>query len=328
MSVLVVGGAGYIGSHVVRLLEQAGADVVVVDDLSTPGRVAPEGVGFVRLDIAGAGAEEALVALMRERGVRAVIHFAAKKQVGESVANPLYYYRQNVGGLVTLLSAMQEAGVKELIFSSSAAVYGLGDGPIVDETSSTHPINPYGATKLIGEWLLADCERAWGLRWVALRYFNVAGAGWSDISDKAALNLVPMVLERLVAGEAPRIFGDDYDTPDGTCVRDYVHVLDLAEAHIAALRDLEAGGSSAIYNVGTGEGSSVREVIEALQECSGIDLAPVVVPRRPGDPPMLVADASRIEQRLGVHADLGLSEIVASAWQAWQDSHLETGPQD
>lgn len=317
MSVLVVGGAGYIGSHVVRLLSEAGTDVVVVDDLSTSSRARVAGVPLVELDVAAFDATARLGQVIRDHDVDAVIHFAAKKQVGESVARPLYYYQQNVGGLVNLLAAMEQEGVSSIIFSSSAAVYGESLDPVVDESAPTNPINPYGATKLVGEWLLSDCERAWGLRWVALRYFNVAGTGWPELSDTAVMNLIPMVLERLVAGEAPRIFGDDYDTPDGTCIRDYVHVADLAAAHVAALEALRDGLPSTVFNVGTGAGSSVTEVIDAVEQVSGIDIAPLVEPRRPGDPPSLVANADLIESRLGFRARRGLGEIVESAWRAW-----------
>ena len=318
MTVMVVGGAGYIGAHVVRLLQQAGESVVVVDDLSTS---KPERVGESPLfvfDAASHEAPEQLVALMREHEVDSVIHFAARKQVGESMAKPLWYYQQNVGGLVNVLSAMQEAGVHKFIFSSSAAVYGMPQNvDMVIEETPCEPINPYGRTKLIGEYILADCARAWGLSYAALRYFNVAGAGWDELGDPAILNLVPMVFDRLERGEQPRVFGNDYPTKDGTCIRDYVHVRDLAEAHIKALTVLSEPGAQHVFNVGTGVGASVLEVLEAIGAASGKDATPIIEPRRPGDPPRLVASAKRIERDLDFVSTAGLDEIVKSAWQAW-----------
>ncbi|MFC7405046.1 UDP-glucose 4-epimerase GalE [Georgenia alba] len=318
MSIMVIGGAGYIGAHVVRLLTERGEDVVVVDDLSTGVEDRVGGATLVELDVAGTDAQERLELVMRQRGVDSVIHFAAKKQVGESVERPTWYYRQNVGGLVNLLSAMENTGVVRMIFSSSAAVYGMPDVELVTEETDPRPINPYGQTKLIGEWLMADCGQSWGLRWSALRYFNVAGAGWPELGDPAVLNLVPMVLDRLARGERPRIFGDDYETPDGTCIRDYIHVLDLAHAHLAALDQLDGEASGRIFNVGTGTGASVREVIDEIGRASGLDVAADVEPRRPGDPPRLVASPERIADELAWKAEHGLPEIVASAWAAWQ----------
>lgn len=320
MSILVIGGAGYIGAHVVRLLLERGEEVVVVDDLSTGSRERVGEASLVELDVAGTGAQEALELVLRERGVTDVIHFAARKQVGESVARPAWYYQQNVGGLANVLAAMEAAGVGRMIFSSSAAVYGMPSVELVTEDTDCHPINPYGETKLVGEWLLADAERASGLRWTALRYFNVAGAGWPDLGDPAVLNLVPMVLDRLERGDRPKVFGDDYDTPDGTCIRDYIHVLDLAEAHLVAMDRLAGDGDLAehVLNVGTGSGASVREVVDAIGAASGLDTTPEVEARRAGDPPRLVASADRIREVLGWEARHDLSDIISSAWEAWQ----------
>ncbi|WP_203568185.1 UDP-glucose 4-epimerase GalE [Aestuariimicrobium ganziense] len=318
MSVLVTGGAGYIGAHVVRLLQQEGTDVVVVDDLSSSIASRVGESPLVELDISAPDAERVLAEVMREHQVDAVIHFAAKKQVGESVQRPLYYYRQNLGGLVNVLDAMEAAGVRKIIYSSSAAVYGEPEEAVVLEDSRTSPINPYGRSKLVGEWIMEDCERAWGLKWVALRYFNVAGAGWDDLGDPAIMNLIPMVLDRLERGEQPRVFGDDYPTPDGTCIRDYVHVRDLAEAHIAAMRALDGELSHHSYNVGTGQGASVKQVVDAVGAVSGLDTTPVVEPRRAGDPPKLVASPDRIADDMGFRSSTGLDEIVESAWSAWQ----------
>ncbi len=320
MSILVAGGAGYIGAHVVRLLLQRGEEVIVVDDLSygSPERV--EGATVVELDVASGEAPSVLTDLMERREVTAVIHFAARKQVGESVARPSWYYQQNVGGLANMLIAMEQARVDQMIFSSSAAVYGMPPVETVSEDIDCHPINPYGETKLIGEWMMANAERAWGLRWAGLRYFNVAGAGWDDLGDMATLNLIPMVLDRLAKGETPKIFGTDYPTPDGTCIRDYIHVRDLATAHISALDYLASGNDMEehVFNVGTGQGASVREVVDRCIAATGLDVTPEELDRRAGDPPQLIGDASRITRVLGWHAEHDLDDIVSSSYSAWQ----------
>ena len=319
MTTLVTGGAGYIGAHVVRLLQESGEKVVVVDDLSTG---APSRIGsaiLIEQDVAAPGAVQVMSDAMREHEVDAVIHFAARKQVGESVDRPAYYYEQNVGGLTNVISAMEAAGVDKLVFSSSAATYGNPAVAMVEEKLHADPINPYGETKLIGEWLGRAASRAWGLRFVALRYFNVAGAGWDDLGDPAILNLIPMVLDRVERGEEPLIFGDDYPTPDGTCIRDYIHVLDLARAHIAAIEYLaEDEREYDVFNVGTGKGASVREVIDQLAVAGDLQINPIVKPRRAGDPPHLVASPERINAVLGWHAEKDFEEIIASAWSAWQ----------
>ncbi len=320
MTYLVTGGAGYIGSHVVRLLLERGTEVVVVDDLSTGDTERNPGAHLVELDVAAPQAPEVLARLLAEREIDTVIHFAARKQVGESVERPEWYYQQNIGGLANLLGAMREAGTGRIIFSSSAAVYGMPDLDVVVQDTPCLPINPYGETKYIGEWMLANAEAAWGLRWTALRYFNVAGAGSPDLGDKAVLNLVPMVLDRLAKGERPRIFGDDYPTPDGTCVRDYIHVADLADAHLAAA-DALAGGAplrERVFNVGTGTGSSVKDVVDAIGAASGLDVTAEIEPRRAGDPARIVGDPGRIADVLGWRARHDLTDIVRSAWEAWQ----------
>jgi len=319
MTTLVTGGAGYIGAHVVRLLQQRGELVVVVDDLSTGSASRIGDATLVELDLAACDAADVLTATLREHDVKAVIHFAARKQVGESVARPAWYYQQNVGGMANLLTAMEAARVDRLVFSSSAATYGQPDVERVVEKMAGHAINPYGETKVVGEWLGRAAGVAWGLRFVALRYFNVAGAGWPELGDPAILNLVPMVLDKLEQGQRPKIFGDDYPTPDGTCIRDYIHVLDLAKAHLAALEYLDTQERvHDAFNVGTGTGSSVKEVIEEIGRASGLEVTPDVEPRRPGDPALLVGSPDLIEQALGWKAEAGLPEIIASAWEAWQ----------
>lgn len=319
MTTLVTGGAGYIGAHVVRLLQEAGDDVVVVDDLSTG---TPERVGaatLIELDVAAPGAVEVLTAAMREHAVDSVIHFAARKQVGESVLRPTFYYAQNIGGLTNVVDAMTAAGVDKLVFSSSAATYGSPEESIVSETARTAPINPYGETKLIGEWLGRAAERAHGIKFVALRYFNVAGSGWDDLGDPAVLNLVPMVLDRVTDGRSARLFGEDYDTPDGTCVRDYVHVADLADAHVASLDYLDrVDREFDVFNVGSGTGASVREVIDAIARHTGLPVEVEVEPRRAGDPALLVASPARIEKAMGWRTSRSFDDIIASAWSAWQ----------
>ncbi|WP_121746991.1 UDP-glucose 4-epimerase GalE [Streptomyces sp. E2N166] len=322
MSWLVTGGAGYIGAHVVRALADGGERVVVYDDLSTgstdrvPGGV-PLVVGSV-LDRA------ALEDAIRDHAVTGVVHIAAKKQVGESVERPLHYYRENVTGLATLLEAMTSTGVGRLVFSSSAAVYGMPDVDLVTEDTPCLPMSPYGETKLIGEWLINAAARAHGIRAASLRYFNVAGAAAPELADSGVFNLIPMVFERLEAGDAPRVFGDDYATPDGTCVRDYIHVEDIASAHLAAARRLTDApeGTSLTLNIGRGEGSSVREMVDRILKVTGRqDVAPHVTERRPGDPARVVASADRAHGELGWSARHDLDDMIDSAWQGWRHHH-------
>ncbi|MER7750567.1 UDP-glucose 4-epimerase GalE [Kitasatospora sp. NPDC097643] len=324
MTWLITGGAGFIGGHVVRQLLDAGERVVVLDDLSTGDAARlPVEVPLVKgstLD------RDVLDEAIREHAVEGILHFAAKKQVGESVEQPFFYYRENMAGLQTVLEAAAEGGVKRFLFSSSAAVYGMPDVDLVTESTPCAPMSPYGETKLAGEWLVAAAGKAYGISTVALRYFNVAGAASPELSDTGVFNLIPMVFERLTAGQAPRIFGDDYPTPDGTCVRDFIHVSDIASAHVAAAKRLAAdpaGETSLVLNIGRGQGVSVKEMLAVIGEVTGHDTTAEVTPRRPGDPARVVASADLIEQELGWTARHDVAEMVASAWDGWCSRHPE-----
>ncbi|MFE4967151.1 UDP-glucose 4-epimerase GalE [Streptomyces sp. NPDC056660] len=325
MTWLITGGAGFIGAHVVRAMLTAGERVAVYDDLSTgdPARV-PDGTTFVKGSVLDG---TLLRRTLSDLGIDGVVHLAAKKQVGESVERPLHYYRENVHGLETLLEAAAGTGVRHFLFSSSAAVYGMPDVDLVTENTPCAPLNPYGETKLAGEWLVRAAGRAHGMTTACLRYFNVAGAADAHLADTGVSNLVPMVFEKLTAGSAPVIFGDDYDTPDGTCVRDFIHVEDIAAAHLAAARALPGRepGSDLTVNIGRGEGVSVREMITLIGEVTGYGPAadPVHAPRRAGDPARVVASADRIRAELGWTARHDARTMVASAWAGWCRRHPE-----
>jgi len=317
MSWLVTGGAGYIGAHVVRALAAAGLRPVVLDDLSTGVRAfVPADVPFVQGTLLDRPViEEAITA----HDVTGVIHVAGFKYAGVSVSRPLHTYEQNVTGMVNLLGVMVQHGVDRAVFSSSASVYGTPTDEVVTEQTSLGPESPYGETKLIGEWLLRDAERAHGLRHTSLRYFNVVGSGSDDLYDVSPHNLFPLVFDALLAGRTPHINGDDYPTPDGTCVRDYLHVSDLALAHVAAARRLDAGESiEPVYNLGSGTGSSVREIMDAIARGTGVDFTPQVNPRRPGDPARIVADGSLAARDLAWAMRHSLDDMVTSAWRARQ----------
>ncbi|GLK15751.1 UDP-glucose 4-epimerase GalE [Herbiconiux flava] len=313
---LVTGGAGYIGAHVVRALQGAGLTPVVLDDLSSGfAGFVPDGVAFVRGSILDGDLVERT---LRDHDVTGVIHVAGYKYAGVSVKRPLHTYEQNVTGTAVLLERMQTVGVSRLVFSSSAAVYGTPDTLLVTEDTPKAPESPYGESKLIGEWLLRDQAVAAGLEATALRYFNVVGSGSPDLYDASAHNLFPLVFRALGEGRTPTIFGDDYDTPDGTCVRDYIHVSDLALAHVAAARRLEAGESVLpAYNLGSGDGVSVREIMDAVASVTGIDFTPEVAPRRPGDPARIVALGELAARDLGWEMRHTLREMVQSAWEAY-----------
>jgi len=312
---LVTGGAGYVGAHVVAALVDADIPAVVIDDLSTGRRAfVPAGVPFVEGTILDGALLDGVLA---EHRIGGVIHVAGFKYAGVSVREPLRTYRQNVEGMRTLLAAMQDRGVDRLVFSSSAAVYGTPDVDLVTENTPKAPESPYGESKLIGEWLVRDQEVAAGLRHTSLRYFNVVGSGDAGVYDVSPHNLLPKVFEALLAGRAPVINGTDYPTPDGTNVRDYIHVVDLARAHVAAARRLDAGQSlEPAYNLGSGDGVSVRAILDAVRRVTGIDLAAVAGPRRPGDPARIVASGELAARDLGWQMTHSLDEMVASAWAA------------
>lgn len=322
MTWLITGGAGYIGAHVVRALNAAGERAVVFDDLTSgSAERIPAGVPLVRGSVLDRAKLDQVFA---EHGITGVVHLAARKQVGESVEQPLRYYHENVEGLRVLLEAVVEAGIGSFVFSSSAAVYGMPDVDLVTEDTPCVPMNPYGETKLAGEWLVRAVGRTHGLSTACLRYFNVAGAAAPELADTGVANIVPMVFERLTRGEAPRIFGDDYPTPDGTGVRDYIHVADLADAHVAAARKLAtAPGTDLTVNIGRGEGVSVRELIDLINEVTGYGIAPQVDPRRPGDPARVVASADRIATELDWKSRHDVRAMVTSAWAGWVRLHPE-----
>ncbi|AXH34929.1 UDP-glucose 4-epimerase GalE [Humibacter sp. BT305] len=315
MSWLVTGGAGYIGSHVVVALQDAGLAPVVIDDLSSGHReFVPSDVPFVE----GSILDRVLVSdVLRSHEVTGVIHVAGYKYAGVSVQRPLHTYEQNVTGTAVLLVAMEDVGVSRIVFSSSAAVYGTPDTDLVTEDTPKAPQSPYGESKLIGEWLLRDQGVATGLAHTSLRYFNVVGSGRPDLYDTSPHNLFPLVFDALLDGRAPRINGDDYDTPDGTCVRDYIHVADLALAHVAAARALAADSPLLpAYNLGSGDGVSVRQIMDAMAAVTGIAFTPEVGPRRPGDPARIVASGELAARDLDWRMRHSLDDMVASAWSA------------
>ncbi|GAA5146847.1 UDP-glucose 4-epimerase GalE [Microbacterium pseudoresistens] len=320
MSWLVTGGAGYIGSHVVRALTGAGMTAVVLDDLSS-GRPSfvPGDVTLVEGSILD---RELVERTLREHAVTGVIHVAGFKYAGVSVQRPLHTYAQNVEGTRIILEAMAAADVSNIVFSSSAAVFGTPDVPLVEEDTAKRPSSPYGESKLIGEWLLRDQAIATAasehpLRHTSLRYFNVVGSADPSVYDVSPHNLFPIVFEALLAGTTPRIFGDDYDTPDGTNVRDYVHVGDIALAHVAAAKRLESGEPiEAAYNLGSGDGLSVKQIMDAMVRVTGIEFVPEVGPRRPGDPDRIVATGALAARDLDWRMRHTVDEMVRSGWEA------------
>jgi UDP-glucose-4-epimerase GalE len=329
-TVLVTGGAGYVGSHAVMALAEAGVDVVVYDNLSAGH---PEAVDAIRAAVPAHppalvegdildGA--AILAALRRSSASAVMHFAARLLVGESVREPLGYFRNNVTGTLTLLGAMVEAGVSRFVFSSTAATFGEPERTPIDESHPQRPINAYGETKLAVERALPHIERATGLRWIALRYFNAAGAhpsGRIGEDHDPEEHLIPNALAAARGGTPLTIHGGDYPTPDGTCIRDYVHVSDLASAHLAALQALDAGAPSTAYNLGNGQGLSVQQIVDSVSRVTGRTVPHRIGPRRAGDPVRLVASSQRAKRELGWAPEFGaLDDIVGSAWR-WHERH-------
>jgi len=327
---LVTGGAGYIGSHAVMALAAAGYDVVVYDDLSAGHAEAVDRLAHafparsIRLICGDVGDGPAITRALRDTGAAAVLHFAARLSVGGSVVEPIAYYRTNVIGTLTVLGAMHEAGVGRFVFSSTAATFGEPIATPIDETHPQRPINPYGETKLVIERALPALERAHGLRWMVLRYFNAAGADPGGVigeDHEPEEHLIPRALAAVRGGPPLTVFGDDYPTPDGTCLRDFVHVTDLAQAHVLALQALEASSPSSAYNLGSGDGTSVRELLASVERVTGQPVPHRVGQRRPGDPARLVASSERIRRDLKWTPALGrLDTIVETAWQ-WLDRH-------
>ena len=321
-TILVAGGAGYIGSHMVALLVKRGYEVVVADNLRTGHWQAVKGARKMYVGDLRDGAF--LHQIFTENKIDGVINFAAFSLVGESVTNPLKYYGNNVEGAVSLLSAMQAHGVDKIVFSSTAAAYGEPEKQPIEEGDRTEPTNPYGATKLAIENMLKWCDCAYNIRYVALRYFNAAGsdteAGIGEDHNPES-HLIPLVMKTAL-GQRDHIgiFGEDYPTPDGTCVRDYIHVKDLAAAHLLALEYLERGGSSDVFNLGNGTGYSVREIIDTARRVTGKEIKAVAEPRRGGDPSVLIASNKKAAQVLGWKPVLGLEQIISDAW-VWHSGH-------
>jgi UDP-glucose-4-epimerase GalE len=315
----VVGGAGYIGSHAARALKRRGHEVLVYDNLSTGYARLAAGFELIQADIADG---KTLTSALRR--VDAVMHFAAHAYVGESVENPRKYFRNNVEAGLALLNTCIDSGVKKLIFSSTCAVYGVPQKVPITEDNPRDPVNPYGVTKLVFERALEAYDQAYGMRFASLRYFNAAGADESgEIGElhEPETHLIPAALEAVIGARPElQVFGTDYPTPDGTCIRDYIHVTDLAEAHVLALNYLEQGGNSVAVNLGTGRGTSVKQILDAVERVAGKPVPKRVAPRRAGDPPALVADPSRAERLLRWKAKHSLDDVVSTAWQWMQNT--------
>jgi UDP-glucose 4-epimerase len=311
--ILVVGGAGYIGAHVSYLLQENGYGVRIYDDFSNGLKSRIDGK-FSDVVIGDVLDRQALISACE--GIDAVIHLAAKKAVGESVDNPLKYYENNVGGTLNLLAAMSLKGVKRIVFSSTAAVYAPSEKLSITEDDLTEPLSPYGQTKLLSEKLISAVAKAENLSAISLRYFNVVGALRDEFADNSKDNLVPKVFAALKAGKNPEMYGSDYPTKDGSCIRDYIHVSDLAKAHLVALEKVFAANVDEVYNVGSGAGYSVTEMINQIAESIGKPITPTLSPRRPGDTAQLIASIAKIERDLGWKPERSLKEMIDSAWQA------------
>lgn len=317
MSILVCGGAGYIGAHMVRCLLAQGRPVLVFDNLSSGHRGAVAGARLVEGDLRD---RSALQAIFAEHRIAAVMHFCARSLVGESMVQPYAYYDNNVVGTLNLLAAMQQAGVGKLVFSSTAAVFGHPLAEVIDEDHPTVPINPYGASKLMVERMLADAAGAYGLRSVALRYFNAAGAdpgGAIGESHDPETHLIPNVLRSALGhGTGLKVFGTEYSTPDGTCIRDYIHVIDLATAHLQALHFMEDHSGAYTFNLGNGQGFSVLEIIASARRVTGMDIPFEVAPRREGDPAVLIASSRKAREVLGWRPEYtDIEHIISTAWR-------------
>ncbi len=318
---LVTGGAGYIGSHAAKALSKAGHRVFVYDNLVAGHRDAVKYGELIEGDILDGNAVRQAIA---SHGVDAVMHFAAFLDVGESVRNPEKYYVNNVGGVISVLNAMAATGVRRLVFSSTCATYGEPTETPITESHPQRPINSYGETKLAAERAFPHYEQAHGIHWVALRYFNAAGAdpdGELGEDHDPEIHVIPRALDAMAGGEGLKVFGDDYPTPDGTCLRDYIHVSDLADAHVRALETLAENGKSGAYNLGTGKPQSVRDVINSVERVTGRKVPWTLAPRRPGDPAVLYASAEKAQKAFGWTPKLaGIDDIVRTAWQ-WRQAH-------
>lgn len=324
MAILVTGGAGYIGSHTVAELLEQGKEVVVIDNLQTGHKDALLGGKLYEGDLRD---KELLKRLFAENKIEAVIHFAANSLVGESMKDPVKYFDNNVYGTLCLLEAMDKANVRKIVFSSTAATYGEPEKVPIEESDPTHPTNVYGETKLTMERMMAWFDQVLGIKYVALRYFNAAGAhasGKIGEDHDPETHLVPLILQAALGQrDSIKIFGDDYNTPDGTCIRDYIHVSDLADAHLRAVEHLLGGGDSDVFNLGSGQGFSVKEMIEAVREVTGRDFPVQVTPRRSGDPAVLVASSDKARSVLGWKPSRdNLQDIIGSAW-GWHSNHPE-----
>ena len=318
MTWLITGGAGYIGSHVVAAAKAAGHKVIIIDDLSTgfADRV-PSDVTFVKADISD---QDAVRAIVREYQIAGVVHLAAKKQVGESVEHPLMYWEWNVSKMISFLDVLVSENVRNFVYSSSAAVYGNPEDGVTALTELTpcKPLSPYGATKLAGEVLIESLTTIDKLSAVSLRYFNVAGTGSTELADRLALNLIPIALNLLEQDKSVTVFGADYPTADGTCIRDYVHVADLADAHVAAMSYLESTPTGHTrLNIGTGNGASVLDIVKGIEQCAGKKVEWQDTGRRAGDPVSVVADVAQAHKILGWKSSRTLHDIIQSAWDAW-----------
>ena len=311
--VLVTGGAGYIGAHVAAELLKSGYSIRIYDDFSNGLHRRVDGKFR---DIVDGDMLDRVKLLAALDGIDAVIHLAAKKAVEESVKDPLKYYENNVGGSLNLLGAMAAKGVKQLVYSSSAAVYSPNDKEAVLEDDPTAPLSPYGASKLLAEQLISSVGSAEQISNISLRYFNVVGSNIAEFGDNSKDNLVPKVFLALKNGKRPQIYGSDYPTPDGTCIRDYIHVQDLALAHLAALKKVESGYISQVYNVGSGKGYSVKEMMDQISKSIGRDINPELSQARAGDSPKLIASIDKIKEQLGWSPKASLEEMIDSAWQA------------